>query len=173
MKRTILILDKDDSVRASLKKLLETEGYRVLQAGNTAEALGRLAGEDINLIVMDVNLGEEDGWKAFERLAAADRFIPTIIVTAEFGQFDRAMASGVEALIEKPMDVPLFLELVEQLLVEDRTGALKRARGGRRSCRYVNRGSDALRRDLESRWSTPLNMSWFERLHLVPCGEVN
>ena len=71
------------------------------------------------------------------------------------------------------MDVPLFLEIVEELLAASRHGARKRLGGDARYCLYVNRGSEALRRDLESRCVTPLNMSWFDRLQLVPARQEN
>ena len=173
MKRTILLVDDDNSVRDSLKKLLEAENYRVLTARDSAEALEQFESERIHLVVMDVNLGEDDGWDTFERMATANGSVPTVIVTAEFGQRDRAVAAGVEALIEKPMDVPLFLEIVEQLLADNRDGKLKRVSGDERYCRYVNRSNEAFRRDLERRCSTPLDMPWFERLQLVTTTEEN
>jgi CheY-like chemotaxis protein len=173
MKRTILIVDDDTSVRESLKKLLEAEGYQVLAARDQAEALECFESETIHLVVMDVNLGDDDGWETFERMAAIDDSIPTIIVTAEFGQRERAIAAGAEALIEKPMDVILFLEIVEQLIADRRDGRLKRAAGDERYCRYLNRSSEAFRRELERRCSAPLDMSWFERLQLATTGEAN
>ena len=173
MKRTILIVDDDTSVRDSLKKLLEAGGYHVLTARDSAEALEWFESERIHLVVMDVNLGEDDGWETFERMAAANGSVPTVIVTAEFGQRDRAIAAGVEALIEKPMDVPLFLEIVEKLLAAHRDGKLKRVSGDERYCRYVNRSNEAFRRDLERRCSTPLDMPWFDRLQLVTTAEKN
>jgi CheY-like chemotaxis protein len=126
MKRTILLVDDDVSVRDSLKKLLETEGYRVLAARDRAEALEWIGTEEIHLAVMDVNLGEEDGLETFNRIAAKHGSLPTVIVTADFGQHDHTIDAGVEVLIEKPMDVPLFLEIIEQLLSEKRKGRLKR-----------------------------------------------
>jgi CheY-like chemotaxis protein len=171
MKPIILVVDDDTSVRDSLKKLLEAENYRVLTARDSAEALEQFESERIHLVVMDVNLGEDDGWDTFERMATANGSVPTVIVTAEFGQRGRAIAAGVEALIEKPMDVPLFLEVVEQLLANNRDGKLKRVNGDERYCRYVNRSNEAFRRDLQRRCSKPLDMPWFERLQLVTTAE--
>jgi two-component system OmpR family response regulator len=167
MNKTILIVDDDASVRDSLKKLLNAERYRVLTARDSAEALELFTSETTDLVVLDVNLGEDDGWETFVRIAAVNDSVPIAMFTAEFDQRDRAIEAGAEALIEKPMDVPLFLEIVEQLLARKPNG-MKRAPGDERYCRYVNRGSEAYRRDLESRCSTPLNMSWFDRLQLVP-----
>lgn len=173
IKPRILVVDDDTSVRDSLKKLLEAENYHVLTARDSAEALERFESEKVHLVVMDVNLGQDNGWETFERMAAVNRSVPTVIVTAEFGQRKRAVAAGVEALIEKPMDVPLFLEIVEQLLANAREGKLERVAGDERYCRYVNRSNEAFRKDLERRCSTPLNMPWFERLQLVTTAEEN
>ncbi len=173
MKKTILVLDHDASVRASLKKLLKAAGYRVLTPRNSAEALECIGSENVQLVVMDVNLGDEDGWETIERMAAMNLSIPTIVVTAEFGQRDRANAAGVEALIEKPMDVPVFLSIVEQILAYDSHRARRRASGDEHDWRCVNRKNEAFRRDLERRLSTPLDMSWFDRVQLVTTTSEN
>ena len=166
-------MDDDASVRDSLKKLLETAGYSVRAARASAEALAWFRAEEIDLVVMDVNLGDEDGWEIFSRMAGTNNSVPTVVVTAEFGQRDRAVAAGVEALIEKPMDVALFLEIVEQLLARNRNGGPKRVCGDEDYCRYVTRNNEAFRNDLERRYSTPLPMPWFERLELVTSRENN
>ena len=173
MKRTILLLDDDASVRDSLKKLLETEGYSVLAARDSAEALAWFRAEEIDLVVMDVNLGDEDGWETFARMAGTNNPVPTVVVTAKFGQRDRAITAGVEALIEKPMDVALFLQIVEQFLARNQNGGLKRLCGDEDYCRYVTHNHEAFRDDLERRYSTPLPMPWFERLELATSRENN
>ncbi len=164
MKPTILIVDDDRSVRDSLKKLLEGEGYGVLTARDSAEAIPRFDSGNIHLVVMDVRLGADDGWAAFERMTATNGSVPTIIVTAEFGQHDRAVLAGAKALIEKPMDVPVFLEIVKRLLASGREKGRPRVAADERCSRHVKGSNDTFRRDLERRYSTPLNMSWFEQL---------
>jgi hypothetical protein len=93
-----------------------------------------------------------------------------VIATAEFGQHDRAIAAGAEALIEKPMDVPAFLKTIEQLLDERPRGGRERLRGNKTYCQYVQRPGDALRRDLQRRYSAPLPMAWFDRLEPLGIG---
>lgn len=173
MKKTILVVDDDAAVRGSLEKLLKAEGYHVMTARDSAEALALFTSRKVHLVVLDINLGEEDGWETFERMAATNGSVPTIVVTAEFEQHHRAIAAGVEALIEKPMDVSLFLDIVAELLVHGDSNGLKRAPGDARYCRYFNRSSDALRRDLERRLSTPLDMSWFEHVQLETATPQN
>jgi CheY-like chemotaxis protein len=164
MKRTILIVDDDASVRGALQRLLEGAGYRVVVARSRAQALDSFDSAQVDLVVMDVNLGEDDGWETFERMAEIDNSIPTVIATAEFGQHKRAIAAGAEALIEKPMDVAAFLETIEELLAERPRRGGERLRNDKSYCRFVQRPGDVLRRDLQDRCSTPLNMAWFDRL---------
>jgi two-component system response regulator MprA len=176
MKRTtkpkILVVDDDNSVRESLRKLLEAERYDVLTARDSAEALEHFESNAIDLVVLDINLGAVDGWETFRRMTVTNAFVPTVVISGEFGQRERAVTAGVEALIEKPMDVPTFLEIIRKLLAETREERLKRVCEAR-DFRYVGRSNEAFRRDLERRCSTPLNMPWFERLRLVTTTEEN
>lgn len=168
----ILLLDEDTSVRASLGKLLEAEGHRVLTARDGAEALAWSESERVQLIVMDVNLGDEDGWETLGRLTAANGSAPLIMVTSEVGHRDRAAAAGVGAFMEKPIDVPAFLNVVDDLLSGNRNTPLKPG-GVRASCRGSSRRNEAFRRDLEIRSTTPLDMSWFDRLHPLPSRKAS
>jgi hypothetical protein len=84
----------------------------------------------------------------------------------------QAVVAGVEALIEKPMDVSTLLELIRQLLAETREQRLRRVCVGQ-YFRYVGRDREEFRRDLESRYSAPLKMEWFERLPSTPNAENN
>lgn len=172
MKPKILVVDDDNSVRESLRKLLAAHGYEVLTAHDSAEALQHFESQKIDLVVLDVQLGAVDGWETFQRMTVTNAFVPTVVITGEFGQRERALTAGVEALIEKPMDVPTFLEIIRALLAETREERLKRVCEGR-DFRYVGRSREAFRRDLERRCSTPLNMSWFERFKLVTTMENN
>src|SRR5690349_13734542 len=118
MKTKILVIDDDHSVRASLVKLLEMEDYDVVQARNGSEGIDIFRSSSLDLVVLDVNLAEENGWSVFETMKELNPFVPTIVITAEFDQRENAVAAGAEALIEKPLDVSAFLEIVQGLLTE-------------------------------------------------------
>jgi DNA-binding NtrC family response regulator len=172
MKPVILVVDDDDSVRASLEKLLEAEGYHVLTARDGEEALDRFESERASLVVMDVNLGPESGWETLKRVTALNGSVPTVIITAEIGQRERAEAAGAAAFIEKPIDVEDFLSIVERLLATPGTDRTRRAPGEPTRCRSARPGGHALLRNLEERYSRPLDTSWFERVCLTPGGGV-
>lgn len=65
------------------------------------------------------------------------------------------MELGVEALIEKPIDVPVFLDVIQELL-----GAKgrQRVRGDQSYCRYISRHYEPYLRMLQERYDTPFRM---------------
>ena len=167
-KPKLLVVDDNHSVRESLRKLLEAEHYDVHPARDGVDALDYFKSNPTDLVVLDLNLGPYDGWKVFHTMTEVNPFVPTVIITAEFDQRERAVAAAVEALIEKPIDVPAFLEIISSLLTETNERRLERVCGDEKYCRYVGPDHEAFRRDLENRYSAPLKMAWFERLQLTP-----
>lgn len=159
MKAKILVLDDDHSVRASLAKVLEMENYDVLQASNGSAAIDIFRFCPVNLVVLDVNLEAENGWRIFERMKELNPFVPTVVTTAEFDQRENAAAYGAEALIEKPMDVSVFLGVVEELLAESSEQRLGRVCGDDEHCRYLAGYHAPYLRQLDERHSAPLKLS--------------
>ena len=159
MKLKLLVIDDDHSVRESLKKLLETEHYDVHPARDAVDALDHFRSNPTDLVVLDLNLGTDDGWKVFHTMAELNPFVPTVIITAEFDQRERAVAAGVEALIEKPIDVPVFLKIISDLLAETSEQRLERVCGNEEYCRYVARHYEPFRRLLKERHSAHLKFS--------------
>ncbi|HEY9509345.1 MAG TPA: response regulator [Verrucomicrobiae bacterium] len=158
IKPKLLLVDDDRSVRESMTQLLRLEKYDVLPARDGLEAIEQFCVHDVNLVVLDLNLGSESGWEVFQRMTELNPYVPTIVVTAEFEQREQAMAAGVEALIEKPIEVPAFLEIVSELLAETSAQRLHRICGDRDYCRYLPRGGKYMDL-LEQRRSKPLRFS--------------
>lgn len=158
MKRKLLVVDDDRSVCTSLKKLFEGEGFEVFTAWDAAQAIAHFRASSIDLVVLDVNLGTDDGWSVFQAMVDINPLVPTVVITAEYGQRNRAIAAGVEALIEKPIDVPSLLELIDRLLAEDSEGRLRRVCGEESYCRYVAKDHATFLKLLEERRSVPLNL---------------
>lgn len=158
-KPTLLVVDDDHSVRESLKKLLESEGYEVLPACDGVDALNYFKSHRVDLVVLDLNLATDNGWKVFDRMTHTNPFVPTIIITAESGQHERAVAAGVEALIEKPIDVPVFLKIINDLLAETREQRTERVCGDDDYCHYVTGSFESHPKFLNERHSAPLRFS--------------
>jgi DNA-binding response OmpR family regulator len=159
MKKTILIVDDDRSVADSLRKLLAAERFNVLIATDGAEATRLFRDQPVDLVVLDINLGYESGWEVFQTMQEIKPYVPTIIITAEYGQRDQAIAAGAEALVEKPIDVPPFLDLIRELLADSPHSALGRTPHKPGYCRFHGRDHATFLRLLQERRSAPLESS--------------
>ena len=95
-------------------------GYEILSAANGAEGIAMAAAEQPDLILMDLNLPEIDGWEAARRLKAdpATRDIPIIALTAHAmaGDREKALASGCDEFDTKPIEFDRLLAKIEQAL---------------------------------------------------------
>ena len=117
-KYRVMVVDDDESVRDSLRKLLDHEGYDVTVAADGAEAVEifRQAGCRIDLLLVDLNMPVKNGWATLDRLLEADRSLPVFVLTGLSHQYELAEAAGVRVLVEKPIDVPGLLQLMRRQL---------------------------------------------------------
>jgi two-component system response regulator MprA len=112
---TILVVDDDADVRASVANALEAEGYQVLGAANGREALNFLSrGDRPDAILLDMMMPEMDGW-AFRseqmripELAA----IPVVIFSAHGIPAETANQLGAAGFLKKPVGLDKLLEAV-------------------------------------------------------------
>jgi two-component system, OmpR family, KDP operon response regulator KdpE len=137
MKQTILVVDDDEQVRESLGKLLRAEGYEVILAADGQKGIAESNKNRIDLVLLDLNLPNNSGWDVFGTLTSFNPFLPIIIITGRQNQRELAMGAGVGALMEKPLDVPLLLKTIAELIAEESETHLKRLAGLRGDLRYV------------------------------------
>jgi DNA-binding response OmpR family regulator len=118
MSKRILIADDDPAVLVSLAQVLASEAYDVVLAHTGRQAVSQLLAEKPDLVLLDLNMPEKDGWEAFELMEKLNPFLPVIVITARPNQYDLAVRLGIDAFMEKPLDLPLLLATVKQLLAE-------------------------------------------------------
>ncbi len=143
MKKRIMVLDDDEQIRRSLLKLLRSEGYEVVLAAEGMEALEKLGHQGVDLLLLDLNLPDKSGWDVFEGVTSANPLVPIVIITGRENQFELAVGAGVGALMQKPLDVPLLLKTIEELLEEPAEKRLKRLVGLESSTRCFQPASAA------------------------------
>ncbi|HWX22085.1 MAG TPA: response regulator [Candidatus Binatia bacterium] len=127
MKKTILLADDDDSVRKMVARVLETAGYSVTQAATGPEAVAKSRAREPDLILLDLKLPEQEGWQVFEQISRFNPLLPVVVITAWPNQYEEAIRRGIDALMEKPLDLPVLLQTIRDLLAEsdvDRTRRL-------------------------------------------------
>jgi len=117
--RVLLVEDNPDNL-ALVRFLLERSGYAVIEAYNGVQGLELARTEKPDLILMDLSLPELDGWAAAQELKAdqATAAIPLLALTAHTlpGDRKRAMESGFDGYISKPINVPAFAEEITEAL---------------------------------------------------------
>ena len=114
----ILIADDDQSVRRSLAQVLEQENYQVFLAHNGREAIRQFQQHLPDLVLLDLNMPGKDGWEALKAMDSTEPLTPVIVITARPNQLERAQGEGVDAIMEKPLDLPVLLDAMEGLLVQ-------------------------------------------------------
>jgi DNA-binding response OmpR family regulator len=116
-----LIADDDALVRGSLAAVLETEGYKVFEAGNGLEALRRAIEHVPDLVLLDLDMPYWDGKTTLSQLARAFPLLPVILITAHPNQHGEALRLGANAFMEKPFNIPVLLRTVKGLSSGDTT----------------------------------------------------
>lgn len=129
----ILVCDDEPGVRSVLRRGLESAGYAVHEAGGKAELLACLKTIPINLITLDLCLGNEDGLQAAREIRAT-RNVPILMITGRSTPIDRVtgLEHGADDYISKPFHVREVLLRVRTVLrrYELEGGAADSARAG-------------------------------------------
>jgi DNA-binding response OmpR family regulator len=119
VQRHVLIADDDEAVRGSLAAVLQSEGYEVEEACDGLEAVSRAIKRKPDLVLLDLNMPNADGWTAFKQLDCVTPLLPVLVITARPNQYPEAVRVGVDAFMEKPLNIPILVKAVKQLTTED------------------------------------------------------
>jgi CheY-like chemotaxis protein len=116
----ILLVEDNEENRDALSRRLQRRGFEVVFAVTGTEAVARAASEKPDLILMDMNLPELDGWEATRRIKATPEAaaVPVLALTAHAmaGDREKALAVGYADHHAKPVDFPRLLTQIEALL---------------------------------------------------------
>jgi two-component system chemotaxis response regulator CheY len=121
MAKTILIVDDSGSMRDMISFVLKGAGYDVVGACDGQDALSKLTGQKINLIISDVNMPKLDGIglvKAVKQLPNY-KFTPIVMLTTESqpAKKQEGQAAGAKGWIVKPFNPEQLLAAVEKLVL--------------------------------------------------------
>ncbi|BBR38410.1 response regulator [Aeromonas veronii] len=120
MGKTILIVDDSATIRQVVGMTLKGAGYEVMEASDGKDALKKLDGKKINLIISDVNMPNMDGItfvKEAKKLASY-KFTPIIMLTTESqdSKKQEGQVAGAKAWVVKPFQPEQMLAAVAKLI---------------------------------------------------------
>lgn len=120
MGKTVMIVDDSASLRQVVGIALKGAGYTVLEACDGKDALAKLTGDKIHLIISDVNMPNMDGITFVKELKklANYKFTPVIMLTTESQEGKKAegQAAGAKAWVIKPFQPDQMLAAVSKLI---------------------------------------------------------
>ena len=120
MSKTIMVVDDSSSIRQVVSMALKGAGYQVIEAVDGRDALAKLDGQKINLIISDVNMPNMDGIAFVKEMKQKPnyKFTPVIMLTTE-GSEDKknaGQAAGAKAWVVKPFKPEQMLQAVAKLI---------------------------------------------------------
>jgi two-component system, OmpR family, response regulator TctD len=117
-KPRVLLVDDDLSVLDALGSVIESEGFELIRAADGHQAIEKFYQRPVDIVLLDLMMPVKNGWDTFERLATINPLLPIIIITAQPDAYSSVMATGVACLMQKPLDIPVLLEAMRELLAE-------------------------------------------------------
>ena len=121
MAKTVMIVDDSGSFRTVVKLALQKAGYETVEAVDGKDAVGKLDGRKLILIVCDVNMPNMDGLSFLKHLknTGSYKFTPVIMLTTESQESKKAEGkpAGARAWITKPFQPSQLVDAVNKLCV--------------------------------------------------------
>ena len=123
MSKRILYIEDNPENRLLMRRVLMAEGYLVEEAIDGNSGLQKASESPPDLILMDINLPEIDGYEVTARLKQLPNMagVPIIAVTANVmkGDREKTLAAGCDGYIQKPIDIDLLPSQIESFLKKE------------------------------------------------------
>jgi len=119
-KGTILYVEDNPDNRNLIRRVLTAEGFSMVEAANAVQALDRLKEVKTDLILMDINMPDIDGYTLTAKIKSMPNFmnIPIIAVTANVmrGDREKSLEAGCDGYIQKPIDIDSLAQQIERFI---------------------------------------------------------
>jgi two-component system cell cycle response regulator DivK len=117
---TILYVEDNPDNRMLIRRVLSAEGYTVHEAPDAHHALSTLKTLHPDLILMDINMPDMDGYTLTAHIRALPNLglIPIVALTANVmkGDRERSLEAGCDGYIQKPVDIDTLTQQIERFL---------------------------------------------------------
>ena len=129
MGSTILYIEDNSDNMMLVKRALEARGYNFLQAINGIEGIRVAENEEVDLILLDINLPDIDGYEVARRIRSSNKkhavltYVPIIAITANAlkGDAEKALAAGCDVYMSKPINIRELWARVEAFVPSPQT----------------------------------------------------
>ncbi len=125
-KGTILYIEDNPDNRLLVKRILLAEEYSLLEAKDAFDALNVLKSERPDLILMDINMPDMDGYTLTAKIKSMPGFerVPILALTANVmrGDKEKTLEAGCDGYIQKPIDIDQFTSEIARYMMR-RTNA--------------------------------------------------
>jgi DNA-binding NtrC family response regulator len=111
---TVLIVDDDASLRLLCRVNLELEGYHVLEAPSVAAAEDAVAADPVDLFLLDVHIGADDGLALMRSLREREHHAPVVLFTGS-ATLDSVTIAEADGVVPKPFQLEQLLDVVRAL----------------------------------------------------------
>jgi CheY-like chemotaxis protein len=156
MKQKVLLVDDDnESLLHSLRHSLSSETYEVVLAENVQHAIAKSEAGEIDLLLMNLDSPTQQAWEAIAEITKENPFLPVIVITGQSELRELAEAAGARALVKVPVDGPMLLQTIRELLAEPVQNRMSRAYNQEIDFRHVPPGTGDFRDLLHRRYTTP------------------
>lgn len=122
-KRSILIVDDEDSVLQTLRMVFENEGYQVATANSCQRALEILGnGGSLDAVITDLNMESEDVGLEVARAAVKRRPKPAVVICTGFASMNNSRESltlGVDYMAHKPVELTALISALNRLIARE------------------------------------------------------
>jgi two-component system cell cycle response regulator DivK len=111
MGSNILYIEDNPDNMMLVKRALEARGYKLLEALNGLTGVNKAETEEVDLILLDINLPDIDGYEVARRIRSSKKlslaYVPIIAVTANAlkGDAEKALAAGCDVYMSKPINI--------------------------------------------------------------------
>ena len=120
MGKTVLVVDDSASIRQVVSMTLQGAGYEVIEASDGRDALSKLGGQRVHLMISDVNMPGMDGLSFLKEVKSRPeyKFTPVIMLTTEStaAKKSEGQAAGAKAWMVKPFQPAQMLAAVSKLV---------------------------------------------------------
>ncbi|MDR3577075.1 MAG: response regulator [Anaerolineaceae bacterium] len=118
--RAILHVEDNFENRMLVKRLLQSGGFEVLEAADADTALELVKNHTPDLILMDINMPDVDGYTLTNKIKGLPGYskVPIVAITANVmkGDREKTIRAGCDGYIEKPIDVDHFLDTIDRFI---------------------------------------------------------